>query len=184
MDNHFWQRFIEHHRQYLGKYWARVITARNVDAFRQKWELRWGWIDASDQWSALDSTVRMERARARVLKQTPVAGFEQQLFAQSFRRTLAYLRSRGADVCVLTTPVTYEYYTYAIRDSSTLAALRFLQQTAEQYGARYVDLFDVFARPELGSYFHDQDHLNRLGAPAFTEKAISACFGAISRRSF
>jgi hypothetical protein len=184
MDNHFWQRFLEHHRQYLGKYWGRVIAARNVDVFRQKWEFRWGWIDASDQWSALDSAVRVERARARVIRQTPVPAFEQQQFAQSFRRTLEYLKGRGADVCVLTTPVSYEYFTYARQDSSALAALRFFRQTAAQYGARYVDLFDVFARPELGSYFHDQDHLNRLGAPAFTDKAISACFGAISRRSF
>ncbi len=184
MDNRFWQRFIEHHRQYLGKYWARAISSGRPDVFRQKWELRWGWIDASDQWSALDSAVRVERARARVLKQTPVPGFEEQQFAQSFRRTLAYLKSRGADVCVLTTPVSLEYFTYASQDSSTLAALRFFRQTATQYGARYVDLFDVFAKPELDSYFHDQDHLNRLGAPAFTDKAISACFGAISRRTF
>jgi hypothetical protein len=184
MDNRFWQRFLEHHRPYLGKYWARAIASGSPDVFRQKWELRWGWIDASDQWSALDSTVRVERARARVIRQAPVPGFEQQEFAQSFRRTLAYLRSRGADVCVLTTPVSYEYFTYASQDSSTAAALSFFRKTAAEFGARYVDLFDVFAKPELGSYFHDMDHLNRLGAPAFTEKAISACFGAISRRTF
>jgi hypothetical protein len=181
MDNHFWQRFMEHHRPYLGKYWSRVIAKGSLDVFRQRWELRWGWIDADEYWSALDSAVRVEVARARVLRQTPVPGFETQEFAQSFRRTLAYLRSRGADVCVITTPVSYEYFTYASRDSGTAAAFGFFRKTAAEYGARYVNFFALFAKPDQDGYFRDQDHLNRLGAPAFTERAIAACFGQTAR---
>lgn len=176
LDDRFWQRFVDHHRPYLGKYWERVMEG-GFSAFRPKNELRWGWIVGQEQWSSLDSTVRLGQASARVVHQTPVADFDHQQFAESYRRTLAFLRGRGAEVCVITSPVSYEYFKYASRDGSIAAAISFLRQVAEENGARYVNFFDLYAQPGFAHYFRDMDHLNQIGAPRFTERALSACFG-------
>ncbi len=177
MDNRFWQRFLEHHRQYMGKYWQRVIEHGGFDAFRSADELRWGWIVGHAQWSSRDSSVRLGLARAREVWQRPDSGFRNQESAQAYKRTLAYLRERGADVCVVTTPVSYEYYLYARDDSSTAAATNFLRRVAEQSGYRYFNYFDLYARPEFANYFRDMDHLNEIGAPQFTSRVLSDCFG-------
>lgn len=176
LDDLFWQRFVDHHRPYLGLYWERFLTG-GTGAFRPKDELRWGWIVGSERWSALDSTVRMGLTSARVEQQTPSADFQQNVFAQSYRRTLEFLRARGAHVCVITTPVSYEYYEYASRDSLTGQAIDFLREVAEKNGARYVNFFDLYAHPDYDGYFRDMDHLNQVGAPLFTAKAMTACFG-------
>jgi hypothetical protein len=176
LDNQFWQRLLDHHRPYLGKYWERVFKG-GFGAFRPKNELRWGWIVGQENWSSVDSTLRLGQTSARVLRQTPAADFEHQEFAESYRRTLAFLRERGAEVCVLTTPVSYEYLEYASQAGSTAAAIDFVRRVAEENGAHYVNFFSLYARPEFDGYFRDMDHLNENGAPRFTEKALSACFG-------
>lgn len=174
----FWSRFVDHHRPYLGKYWERVLEG-GVGVFRPKEELRWGWIVGREDWSAVDPDVRLGLASARVVHHTPVADFRDNEFAASYRRTLAFLRERGADVCVVTTPVSYEYLKYAGRNAGTRDALAWIRQTAEQSGARYVNFYDLYAQPEFAGYFRDMDHLNRTGAPLFTERVKSACFGRI-----
>jgi len=176
LDNRFWQRFVDHHRPYLGKYWERFLEG-GPHAFDQRDEVRWGWIVGREEWASLDSTVRLGQASARVEHHKPAADFEHNEFALSFQRTLTFLRERGAQVCVITTPVSYEYYRIASGNPSTLAAIRFIRQVADEHGDRYVNFFDLYARPEFAGYFRDMDHLNHRGAPLFTEKAIAACFG-------
>jgi hypothetical protein len=180
MDNNFWQRFTDHHRQYLGKYWERVMEG-GFDVFQLKYRFHWGWLVGDEQWSSLDSTVRLGLASGRVAHQTPVADLQHQQFAESYRRTLAFLRERGAQVCVVTSPVSYEYIKYASQDGRTAAALSFIRQLAVLNGVRYVNLFELYARPELAGYFRDPDHLSYIGAPRFTEEALSACFGQTNR---
>ena len=75
VDNRFWQRFLEHHRPYLGKYWQRVIERRGFDVFRSADELRWGWIVGHERWSSLESSVRVGLAREREVYQKPDSGF-------------------------------------------------------------------------------------------------------------
>jgi hypothetical protein len=177
MGNSFWQRFNDHHRQYLGLYWERVM-ADGLDGFRQRNELRWGWIVGQEDWSAVKPDARVGLASARFRHQTPATDFEQLQETESYRRTLAFLKERGADICIVTSPVSFEYYTYASRNPGTVAAMDFFRQLAAQSGARYVNFFDLYARPEFAGYFRDMDHLNHVGAPRFTKKALSACFGA------
>lgn len=176
LDNRFWQRFVDHHRPYLGLYWERFL-AGGAGAFRQRDELRWGWIVGQEEWSSLDPTLRLGKASARVEHHKPAADFQRNEFARSFRRTLTFLQERGAQVCVITTPVSYEYYKFASENPSTAAAIGFIRQVAEEHGDRYVNFYDLYARPEFAGYFRDMDHLNQRGAPLFTDKAVSACFG-------
>ena len=175
LGNSFWRRFKDHHRPYLGKYWERVMEA-GFDGFRPKNELRWGWIVGQERWSSLDPKKRLGLTSARVQRLTPTADFRTTQFAASFERTLAFLTERGARICVVTTPVSYEYSKFAGHQPGTAAAIEFVRQVAEQNGARYVNFFDLYARPELADHFRDMDHLNDIGAPLFTEQARSACF--------
>ena len=137
---------------------------------------RWGWIVGHEQWSSLDSNVRKGLARARETYQRPDSGFRNQEPAQSLKRTLEYLARRGAQVCVVTTPVSPEYYEYAKADSSTADAINYVRRVAELTGARYRNFFALFADPEFANYFRDMDHMNEIGAPRFTAMALSACF--------
>jgi hypothetical protein len=179
MDNSFWQRFNDHHRQYLGMYWERVMQD-GLDVFKQRNELRWGWIVGQEDWSAVAPNVRIGLASARFQHQTPAADFERLQVTESYRRTLAFLKERGADVCIVTSPVSHEYFKYASQNPNTVAAIDFFRHLAGQNGVRYVDFFGLYARPELANYFRDMDHLNQVGAPRFTEKVLSACFGKSS----
>jgi len=135
---------------------------------------------ADDTWSTRDGQARLTRARARVEQQTPVADFAGQPPAESFRRILAFLRERGAQVCVVTTPVSYEYFEYATQNPVTAATIDFIRQVAGENRARYVNFYQRYARPEFDDHFRDADHLNQIGAPRFTEEVLSACFGPTS----
>ncbi len=176
LDNRFWQRFADHHRPYLGKYWE-LYLERGERAFRPRNELRWGWIVGQEDWSKLDPAARLGQASARVRQLNPAADFQRNEFAQSFRRTLTFLRQRGAQVCVITSPVSYEYHKFASENPGTAAAVAFIRSVAEEHQDRHVNFFDLYARPEFAGFFRDMDHLNQRGAPLFTEKVISACFG-------
>lgn len=175
LDNQFWQRFVDHHRPYLGEYWRTALRG-GVKAFRPKNALRWGWIVGQEDWSSLAENVRLARSSERVKRLAPVTDLKDNQFAQSYQRTLEYLRQRGAEVCVVTTPVSYEYYKYSSGNATIAATIDFLRGVAERNGARYVNFYDIYARPEFANYFRDMDHLNQNGAPRFTERALSACF--------
>src|SRR4029079_7953749 len=111
----FWGRFVGHHRPYLGLYWQRLLEG-GPSAFKPREELRWGWIAGQNSWSAVEPGARRTMANRRVDRQVPAADFRNNTFARSFRRTLAFLRERGADVCVVTTPISYEYLEYSRRN--------------------------------------------------------------------
>ncbi len=179
MDSGFWQRFLSHHRPYLGLYWNRVL-AHGLAGFRAKNELRYGWIVGGERWSSLDTTARLALAAARVQHHLPADNFRETEFAQSYRRTLAFLKSRGAEVCVITSPVSAEYFRYASRQPRLAEVQSFVERAARESGARYVNFYDAFAQPAYDRYFRDMDHLNDIGAPLFTAKAVAACFGPVS----
>lgn len=176
----FTRRLLDHHREYLGLYWT-TLAEDGVKGFQKNSVVQWGWIHAErEPWGAIDSAERVGTASARMRQLVPVSNVGESDFGKSFERTLDFLKSRGADVCVVTTPVSYEYFTYASRDSNTTAALAFIRAAAERRGLRYLDYFDLFARPDFGGYFIDPDHLNHVGAPIFTQKVLAECFGPTS----
>jgi DltD-like protein len=179
MGSGFWQRFASHHRPYLGLYWQRAL-AGGPGAFKAKNELRYGWIVGHERWSSLDTTARLALSADRVLHHLPAGNFRDTPFADSYRRSLAFLKSRGADICVVTSPVSSDYYRYASRQPALAAVLEFVQEVAKENGARYVNFYDMWARREYDQYFRDMDHLNAVGAPLFTAKAVAACFGPVS----
>jgi hypothetical protein len=176
MGSSFWSRFLGHHRPYLGQYWHRVIASRSLDVFRPKYELRWGWVVGKDRWSSVDPAARASRAEMRVRRQTPVEAFERHEFAESYRRIVSSLKRHGAEICMVTLPVSHDYHLHASRIESTARAIRFFEQVASQHGARYVNFFGLYAKPEFDHYFTDEDHLNEVGAPRFTQTLLSACF--------
>lgn len=177
MGASFWERFASHHRQYLGEYWKRVIAERSVHVFRPKHEIRWGWVPGKERWSSVDAVARVRRAASRVVRQTPVENFDGHAFAESYRRNLSFLRQRGAEVCVVTMPVSYDYYVQAKDIPATVNAIEFFASAASQHGARHVNFYGHYAEPEFNGYFVDEDHLNELGASRFTGEVVSACFG-------
>jgi hypothetical protein len=179
MGSGFWQRFTGHHRPYLWLYWQRALVG-GLGAFKAKNELRYGWIVGRERWSARDTTARLALAADRVVHHTPADDFRNTPFAKSFERTLAFLKQRGADICVVTSPVSSEYYRYASQEPKLAAALEFVQEMARKYDARYVNFYGLWARREDDQYFLDMDHLNEIGAPLFTAKAIEGCFGPVS----
>jgi hypothetical protein len=176
MGASFWQRFLSHHRQYLGQYWGKVIANRSLRVFRPKYEIRWGWIVGKDRWSSVDPVMRGRQSASRVRRQTPIEEFQRHDFAESYRRTLAFLKRRGAEICVVTMPVSYDYYTQVEGARSTASAIRFFRDVATQNDVRYVNFFGRYAEPQFDSYFTDEDHLNEIGASSFTKELLPACF--------
>jgi hypothetical protein len=176
MGASFTQRFIDHHSQYLGQYWWTVLANRGIHVFRPRHEVRWGWIVGKERWSSVDPAKRVQQAQSRARRQAPIEGFQRQPFAESYYRTLSFLKRSGAEICIATMPVSYDYYTYLERNPSTATAIGFFQDAARRYGARYVNFLDLYADPQFDRYFTDPDHLNEVGAPQLTKKLLPACF--------
>ena len=177
MDNQFWQRFLEHHRQYMGLYWQRVFERGGFDVFRPADELRWGWIVRT----RAVVVARFQRtewlgARARGLPEARLrvpqrgTGPKPQADARVFGGTWRG-RVRRDDASELRVLRVRERRFEHCRGHELRAA-----GGGGDWGA-LLDFFALFAEPEFANYFRDMDHMNEIGAPHFTAMALSACFG-------
>ena len=176
----FLRRFFDYHREYLLLYWER-LAEDGLGAFQQQNAMRWGWVEARVSWAEVPPESRTVQARTRARLLSPGPDFATGEFAASFRRTLEALTARGASVCVLTTPVSYDFHRFSSADPHVEGARAFMERVAGEYGAQYVDYYTFYARREFDGYFKDMDHLNATGAREFTERVLSTCFGESDR---
>lgn len=92
-----------------------------------------------------------------------------------YAEMLAFLTDRGAEVCLVSFPVTRAYLDASAQAPNARheTAIRFFQDHATQDGVRYVD-----ARAQVlpNHLFRDVDHLNAAGAEMFYAGLIRQCF--------
>lgn len=123
---------------------------------------------------------RTYAARARVRTHSQIAGSQTEAQRAVFSAMLDFLAARGAEICLVSYPLSPDYRTAFVRSAGAAArrerarTLHFFAAEAARSGANYVDQSHAI---QDRSAFRDVDHLNGESAPAYSRRLMQACFG-------
>lgn len=130
--------------------------------------------------SAKAPRARLFEARERILWHSQRDGDAVVASMRTYSALLDFLSARGAQLCMVSFPLSPDYRTAFAERADPLArrarasTLAYFAAEAERVGAVYVD--HRAAIDEL-AHFRDVDHLNRAGAQAYSGRLLSDCFG-------
>ncbi len=164
--------FTEMHRGNVINYWKLFFQRAPIQSkytFQKD-----GALTQEDGWMALSEGQRLHMAKKRVVVQKPKQVPSATRSAGSYKSALAFLTAEGADVCVVSMPISSLYRSLTARLPELEEARAFFQSLAFEYGVNYVDMSTVIKDDAL---FLDADHLNERGALEFAPLLESACFG-------
>lgn len=127
------------------------------------------------RWSA---TEREQWTHDRVVLQTPVEHFADTADAKAFAALVHRLRAAGAEVCLVSFPLSPPYRAALAKLSPAeqarwTAALAWFRKLADQPGVR---IYDDRARFDDLALFRDPDHLNARGAALYSPDLQARCF--------
>ena len=124
---------------------------------------------------ALSAEARQELTVARIRSNHPVPDITSSEGYAAYSRTLDFLISRGARVCLARTPVTDLYREMSRKDVAHVAAERALRNLAAQRGVRFVDYLDLDL-PLRVDAFTNPDHLTTRTGELYAARLEQACF--------
>jgi len=114
-----------------------------------------------------------EQTRRRIKLQAPAPGFENGKTAGTLKKILSLLKTKNADVCIVSFPMSPQYLMFSQNYSGFKDAQNFIEQLAGQFGYSYFNGWNKIQNPDL---FSSEDHLNTAGAALFAEMAVKECF--------
>lgn len=99
----------------------------------------------------------------------------QQDYRETYARMLTELESKGANICMVTFPLSPDYKVAleSLNDAERAELLAFFQIQAKRTGARYVNWDNATERL---SDFRDTDHLNGEAAKRLSPDLMARCF--------
>lgn len=121
------------------------------------------------------AALRRKADSARAAWQRPVPNFERTPDYAAYTRMIESLAERGAEICMLRTPLSSNFAKIIGGDAQYAAADSAFRAIAQRYHARYVDSRDL-PMVLADSLFRDQDHLNASGSRQFIPLAVQGCF--------
>jgi hypothetical protein len=160
------------HRRYLLSYLQVVIDDPGV-LFRSATSNN---STANTSRSFAEESANTQRAQAQIRSQhhSPVPGFGESRLADELRRRLVQFQKSGAQLCLVTMPVT-SAYRRAVKPEPNFAAVRTLMgEIAEAARTPYLDLWSDYPN----YFFANADHLLPVGAKAVTVDILARCFAA------
>ena len=113
--------------------------------------------------------------RVRLEEQTPPDDFSDLVTYRAFISTLDFLKKRGAEVCLVTTPMPPSYRADAKNNPVFRRVLDRFDALARQYGFGRANMWDAVNDLNL---FADTDHLNERGAKRIVPVVMDRCFGS------
>lgn len=160
------------HRIYLVEYWKTYFKQKKFKPF-------FAFLPDGSQ----STTSSMEKSHAsaetqrkvmqRIELQKPAPGFENTESAKSYLRILAFLKSKNAQVCIITFPVAPIYAEESKKYPTFEKARVWYEEQARKHAFQYVNYWNWYQ--DYG-YFSNQDHLNAKSAALFASQAIKDCF--------
>ena len=118
---------------------------------------------------------RRKLTAARIQSNRPVPTVAASGAFAAYRRTVDFLLSRGARVCLARTPVTELYRQMARDEPNHLAADRALRDLASELGIPFVDYLDLDLPLAVDS-FTNPDHLTTRMGELYASRLEQACF--------
>lgn len=167
-----WRISHPYYRQNLRQYWQRWLSGRGFTN-QYQWHNN-GWQSQVADWSAVPARDRQTRAAARAAQHQLLDDFANHPFADLLVQMLDTLNAQGAQVCLVSLPVSAEYVS-AMQQQPNYAAIKaWINALAQAKKVPYHDFSTLFVNN--ADHFMDFDHLNVRGANAFTTHAVNACY--------
>ena len=173
------------HKPHLYSYWQRFVTNKefrsNVtlqpDGALTRTTVFAEEVATSDPVTFTNEgpeAARLQRTNYNLSCHIPMPDIPSTRNAEALRRILAFLDSRDATVCMVTSPVSAEYLALSSKVPGFGEAKEFFGSLATKYGVQYVDMSDAITDQSM---FADPDHLNDVGAKVFSQLVPGVCFG-------
>jgi len=164
-----------------GYYRKRLIAYLKSYALRGRLEqqtefMEYGGILSDDVLRRTKNTAEKVMLKNRILLHIPEPGFEHSEYAAILERSIAFLKEKGADVCMVSMPASTEYR-QMVSDlgygPNFQNAFTYFQNVQKKHKARYVSFYTELDDDTL---FMNPDHLNRDGAKHLTPIIFDRCF--------
>ncbi len=164
----------DRHRPQLNAYWQAFVEGIGTLHSKVQQTANGALLSEGD---FADLPDRMQTFEARMRLQNHALAHPDAVAATQDRYLdmITFLTERGADLCMISFPVTQDYLTASSADTAAghATAISFFRQTAAQSGARFIDARAQVVPDRL---FRDVDHMNAAGAKAVYDSLIRQCF--------
>lgn len=130
------------------------------------------------KWENIDHSERLNRIKKRLAKQRPRIN-KASLFIDEYRQMVRFLISRGAEVCLLRTPVDEMYLDLIQGESSFYLSIEIFKDIAKELGVKFVDFRELDYDFSLNK-FMNQDHLNPDASADFAPLVDKQCFDEVA----
>lgn len=158
------------HRVRLLEYWISFVG----NGFRLESRVQYtegGALLSDGDFSELSPRLQSYEARARARMHSVESTSLVDQAKQDYAEMIMFLKMKGADICLVSYPVTSEYLSEVETTHEPIVA--FFWQQAELHGLTY---FDGRQELENNALFRDPDHLNVQGANQFSRTLVEVCF--------
>lgn len=164
----------DRHRPQLNAYWLAFFEGFGTLASTVQ-QTENGALLSQGNFATLPLRAQQLEARTRLRYHTLAHPDAVTKAQDRYTEMLAFLTDRGAEVCLVSFPVTQAYLTAnaQTKGADHENAIRFFQASAGQDGVRYIDARAQVLSDDL---FRDVDHLNATGANMFYDTLIQQCF--------
>jgi hypothetical protein len=161
------------YRGFVLDYWRRFLLRKGFDSSFIEYED--GALTQTSIWPHdFPTEAQQERVATRTVEEhAPVENLAASAAGASYRRTVEYLASAGAELCLVVMPQTAAYTTLAADHPTFAEARAYVAQIAHEAGVRFVDLSNDFADQSL---FGDENHLNDVGGHIAGSLINERCF--------
>jgi len=160
-------------RPFLYKYWEQYVNGEGFISVLTRQED--GALTQSSVWSERSEADQLTITTARTVLHRPLEDSDKNESAVAYDRIMKFLTERGADICMVSMPVTPLYLEQISEYPEYREALRYMVDLAGQYGATYVDLRNAVSSLDL---FADEDHLNEQGTAPAALLIAEQCYGS------
>ncbi len=163
----YFQILTPRHQKFLLYYWKNFLAGSD---FKNHFQMN---PDGSQMMDKKEKRSHVYDLQGRIFLQRPRGDFEKSHSMKKYFEVLDYLKSRNADVCLVTFPVSPAYVEAARKFPEFEKARQFLEKIAAQHGFRYASYWDAFSDAGM---FVNEDHLGIEGARQLTGKIMTDCF--------
>jgi len=158
----------------ISQYLASIDSWQDLkQVFTKSWPNE---MKKSQYWSQMEESERLKRTLSRVEFQEPLMGTElANNYFYIYKNMLKFLLDKGANVCILRTPVDKYYLKFIENNKAYQESLVQFKKIANELDIKYIDFRTLNMDFNL-SAFINQDHLMPTKSKEFARLVDQACY--------
>lgn len=162
-----------YHKSKILHYWKAYLIKGGLVSSDQLNSI-YGGIEGHYNWAKMPAKDRFARAKDRATLHKPISNIKSHSISSTYEKTIRTLIQNDVTVCLVTFPVTKEYYDSMAKLAEYQNALAYYRLVAEEFGLPYKNHLQTFKQE--AHLFNDEDHLNKQGNDIFTARLVADCF--------